>query len=212
MLLSVANIMMDFSGLLNEIESEQRLADQIEQGSSAARASEKKKHENDRDRELTTLDTAFIGRTSPAEFCEQEERKQEIRNRCDLKVQLVEDASIEMLEKQLTIHRDRLQRIKGARKGRTTIDKYKQHKVGALEEYEKSLKVFKAKKEQVQQEADKAITEIDPSEMSPEAFEEQIHNIEQGRDKKLNTIEGQINKQKARFTGDPAVIGLPSSP
>merc|ERR1719195_661710 len=131
---------MNFSGLLNEIETEQRLADQIEQGSAAACASEKKKHQTERDQALGTLDMEFSTRTGPAAFCEQEERKRDIMNRYELKVQSAEDFNIEMLENELKTHRQRLQRTKEARKGRATIDK--ETKKGELQEFENSMKVM----------------------------------------------------------------------
>lgn len=214
MLLSVANVLTNFSGLLNEIETEQRLADQIEQGSAAARAAEKKKHQTERDHALETLDMEFCTRTGPAAFCEQEERKRDIMNRYELKVQSAEDFNIEMLENELKTHRQRLQRTKEARKGKTTIDKNQQNKKGELQEFENSMKVFQEKKEQIQQEADDTISKIDPTKSSPEAFEEQIHSIEQDRDRKLKVIDDQIKKRKARFTGDaesahPVSMDLP---
>lgn len=199
-LLSVANVAMDFSGVLTAIEGERRLKEQVLQASDNERIAQKRRAEQRRDADLQDLESQFQGRAGAADLVEKSKRKKEAMNLYQINVQDIEAQNLTLLEMELVNYRRRLESIKAVESGKSTYQPEAQT-LGSLQEYDRATTPLKTAKDKIEQHAAEQLNLMDPTNMSGEEFGRAVEQIQREKMAKLRIIEEQLETLRLQFTG-----------
>merc|ERR1712156_121578 len=123
--LSVFNVVLDFSGILTAIEGERRMTERILQQSDGKLTASKKKAEETRERELDALEKEYENKKGPADRSEWEKKKQETSFRYESELQAIDEENVNILEIELQNYRRRIHRIKQVVTGKRVDTKTK---------------------------------------------------------------------------------------
>merc|ERR1712226_1213409 len=148
-MLTLANIFLDFSAILVQLEGEQRLVEKIQTQNEAERAAGRRKAEQARDSALRELDQQFAGR-SGADTVERNLAKERVQNEYTEAVRDVEKDSLRQIEIELSLFKERVQRMKKLQR-RKTPSGNKENKAGtSADSYSRARGALEDKKKQIQ--------------------------------------------------------------
>lgn len=198
-LLSLANVAMDFSGMLTAIEGERCLKEQVLQDSENERVAQKRHAEQTRDSELVLLESQFRGRLGAADIAEKSSRKEEVMNSYKMNVADNERHNLSLLEMELVNYRSRLDCIKAVERGRSAQLQNVQ-RASSMQEYENSMAPLRAVKERINQVARDKLNALDPDVLSGDDYRRQAEDIQRERMTKLGVIDEQLKTERLRFT------------
>lgn len=199
-LLSVANVAMDFSGILTAIEGERRLTEQVLQASDNERLAQRGRVEQRRDAELEELETKFKGRTGAADLVEKSKSKKEAMTRYQINVKEIEAQNLTLLEMELCQYRRRLESIKAVESGKSTYQP-EAETLGSLQEFERATVPLKKNKERIEQHAAAQLNDLDPTCMSGDEYKRAVAQIQDDKMVKLQAINEQLETVRLQFTG-----------
>jgi len=175
MMLTLANIFLDFSAILVQLEGEQRLVEKIQTQNEAERVAARKKAEQARDRGLRGLEEQFAG-TSGAAVMERSQARERIQNEYIEEVREIESDSMRKIEIELTIFKTRVQRMKQIQRKRVPTDHKNKEK--SHDSYSRAKSTLEDKKKQIQDKATQDVEELDLEALSAEQLKEEVARIQ----------------------------------
>jgi hypothetical protein len=197
-LLTVCNVVMDFGHVLSIIEGERLVRERQMQKSESERVKAKDDVTKKRDQQLKKIDRDFQKRTGASDLVEKGKIENDVMNQYHLAIQVIEDRNLDILECEVMNYRERLHRVK-------MIDGGKMHKSekndreNAVQEFREKLKPLEEAKRQIDEHADKQMSEVDPNAGTPEEFEAKMEKISSDRTKRLKVIDKQLASLTERF-------------
>lgn len=204
LVLSLFNVLLDFSGMLNEAEAEKRMKDEILQKGEANRQKQREKSEADMQKEMAQIDNLYQNRTGAADITEKQQKKRDVTNNHFLNIAEIERIQLELLRADLHLYRTRLQGIKDAMSGKQHND-VQQQTAGSMAEYERRKAPFEKQKEEIDRDAQEQIAALDPKSLTPTEFETQMDKITADANKKIALLDKQLDLLTLKFRGAPGV-------
>lgn len=183
LLLSVANVLLDFSSILTEIEAEQRLAEQIRNRSAGELATKKKGLLERRDEETNAVETQFGTRTDAPGMVEKQQRIQGVNNRYEISLQQLESNNLNQLRLELDNYRNRLEQIKEIMSGRRKVNV--DTKLPAVDAWQEALRPFENQIDKINEHMGLKLAQLDPTALSPEDYDQQVSEIREDGAKKI---------------------------
>jgi hypothetical protein len=183
LLLSVANVLLDFSSILTEIEAEQRLADQIRNRSAGELATRKKDLIERRDEESNAVQKEFGTRTDAPGMVEKQQRLQGVNNRYEISLQQLESNNLNQLRLELDNYRNRLEQIKEIMSGRRKV--HTDTKLPAVDAWQEALRPFENQIDKINEHMGQKLDQLDPTAMAAEDYDQQVREIQDDGGKKV---------------------------
>jgi len=118
LVLSFLNVLLNFSAILAELESERRMSETILHAAEGDRAKGHAEIKTTLDDDVNAVKAKYIGRQDSCSIAAKEQDIETARDRFQIEMLNVDRNNIEVLEIQLTNHRHRLARIKDVQAGR----------------------------------------------------------------------------------------------
>jgi hypothetical protein len=203
LVLSLFNVLLDFSGMLNEAEAEKRMRDEIIQNGEAKRQEQRAKIEKDMQNEIAQIDTYYQNKTGAADITEKQQKKRDVTNNHFLNIAEIERTELELLRAEIHLYRGRLQGIKDAMSGKHHVDV--QQSAGSMAEFERRKEPFEKQKDAIGRDAQERIAALDPTSMTPTEFETQMDQITADANKKIALLDKQLELITLKFRGAPGV-------
>jgi hypothetical protein len=204
LVLSLFNVLLDFSGMLNEAEKEKRMRDEIIQNGEAKRQEQRAKIEKDMQNEIAQIDTYYQNKTGAADITEKQQKKRDVTNNHFLNIAEIERTELELLRAEIHLYRGRLQGIKDAMSGKHHVD-VQQQSAGSMAEFERRKEPFEKQKDAIGRDAQERIAALDPTSMTPTEFETQMDQITADANKKIALLDKQLELITLKFRGAPGV-------
>lgn len=176
LLLSVANVLLDFSSILTEIEAEQRLAEQIRNRSAGELATKKKGLLERRDEETNAVEREFGTRTDAPGMVEKQQQIQGVNNRYEINLQQLEGNNLNQLRLELDNYRNRLDQIKEIMGGRRKVNI--DTKLPAVDAWQEALRPFEIQIEKINEHMGQKLNQLDPTAMAAEDYDQQVREIQ----------------------------------
>jgi len=195
--LSVANVLLDFSGILSEIENEKRLAQEILD-----------KLESDRVQDKTRLDTQFqekkrviaaeyADRTTAVDVLQKSKEMDEATRAHSLAMAAMEKSNMEVLSIEICMYRRRLQNTKQALSGKTE-EETQPNFTGALDSYERHMQPLETQKQNLQRLYNDQINNLDMSKNADE-LKLEMQKLEEDYNNKMKMLNDRIQRVKEAF-------------
>lgn len=204
LVLSLFNVLLDFSGMLNEAEGEKRMRDEILQKGEAKRLKQREKSEADMEKEMAQIENLYQNRTGAADITEKQQKKRDVTNNHFLNIAEIERSELDLLRAELDLYRTRLQGIKDAMSGRQH-DHVQQQAAGSMAEFERRKAPFEKQKEEVDRDAQERIAALEPTKITPAEYETQMNEITADANKKMALLDKQLDALTLKFRGAPGV-------
>lgn len=202
LLLTAANIGLDFAGILNEVEAENRLKDTIQDRNAARMTSQKKGLKQEHDARMNALEEKYKHQRDPiAQKEKQDERAAEF-NSYMMDVANIDEEAAEELRSEIYSYQRRLQMTKDAASGIVKPDRVEFR--NGLQEFESRLAPLQSQLEKIDDDRRRKIEVVDPT-LDFEEYERQVNAIESEHGKKRKIIEDKIEELKKAFRGGAGV-------
>jgi len=201
--LSVFNVVLDFSGILTAIEGERRITERILQQSEGKLNAAKKKAEATRDSELANLEKYYENKRGPADRSEWDKKKEETRFRYESELQDIDEDNVNLLEIELQNYRNRIVRIKQVVTGKRNIKK-NTDRLSPNQEFANAKAPLEAVRDRItkrwQEQIDKLNSEVD--DMDADDFTRKMEQFTKEKEDKLKAITKQMDDLKGQYRGD----------
>jgi hypothetical protein len=200
LVLSVLNVLMDFSGILSEIESEKRLAEEIKAKNENTRVADRKKYDDQLEAEKKRIDAKYAGRVDVAAGADKQKELKTATAVYSHGIKAVEDFAMDILNIEIHAYRTRLEQTKLAMTGVTTITEKRR---GALEDFHQAVLPYQELKDKINVNIQAKIRQVDVDSMPADDFERAVEDIKADGDKKIKTLDEQINQIKLDMMSGP---------
>jgi hypothetical protein len=207
LLLTAANIGLDFAGILNEVEAENRLKDTIKDRNDARMASQKKRLKQASDARMNALEVEYQHQRGPVAQKEKQERRAAEFNSYMMDVANIDEESAEELRGEIYSYQRRLQMTKDAASGILKHDRVDFR--NGLQEFESRVAPLQSQLEKIDDDRQRKIEKVDHTLHSDE-YEREVNAIDSEHGKKRQIIEIKIEDIKMSFRGGAGVYGAPS--
>jgi len=202
LLLTAANIGLDFAGILNEVEAENRLKDTIQDRNASRMTSQKNRLKQEHDARMSKLEAEYQNQRGPVAQQEKQERRAAEFNSYTMDVAQIDDEAAEELRLEIYAYQRRLQMTKDAAKG--TLKPGKVEIRNGLQEYESRVSPLQKQLEKMDSDRQQRLDLVDAS-LDAKEYESQINAIDLEHSKKRELIEAKIEKLKMSFRGGEVV-------
>jgi len=191
MLLTVANVVMDFPGVLALIDGERRVKEQVLQSSESARVKAKKQAEAEREKANKTIDEKYPT-MGAADLVDKSKAKADAMTQYQLVIQEIERDNLNLLSMELGNYRTRVKRLQQVDRGRSVF-KPSENGGNAVDEYNNRRKPLEAQAKRIEDDAIKKTNELDAVALSVEEFEKRLKDINEEKTLKLKAIQNMLD-------------------
>lgn len=198
--LSACNMLLDFSGILYEIESERRMAAEILDALESERKEEKELIEKTFKGKETKIEEEFAGKMEVTEIHEKSEKLNELSRSHQLALHEAENRNREKLGLEMSMYRERLAFTKKATSGAGVAEVKVDIPKGKIQEMQDQVSPVEAQLKKVEDAATARINALDAGQLSPDDLKEQMDTINAETSEKLEILHKQIRDIKDRFT------------
>jgi hypothetical protein len=189
---------MDFGNVLSIIEGERLVRERQLQRSESDRVKAKDEKTKKRDKELKKVDNDFLERSGASDLVEKGKKENDVMNQYHLAIQVIEDRNLDLLESEVMNYRERLHRLAQIDGGKS-LKRDNSDRENAVQEFRDKLRPLEDAKRQIEEHAEKQMSEVDPTAGTPEEFEKKMERITSDSNKRLGVIDKQMASLTERF-------------
>jgi hypothetical protein len=205
LVLSLSNVLLDFSGTLAEIEAEERFAEEIRTRNASKRTTDIKKFEDQLERETRRIESKYQGRTDVQAGIDKENELSSALSVYSHSVKGVEDKARDILTIEIKAYRSRLEQFKHVMKDLPRPSA--QRRPSAYEDCQRHIIPYQEQKDSIRADIQGRVRALD-SALPADEFEQALEAIHAEADTKLKILYGQIDKVKLNvLMGSPAAGG-----
>jgi len=204
LVLSLFNVLLDFSGMLQEAEAEKRIKDEILQKGDAQRQAQRKRCEDDMQTELDKIEADFQHKRGAADITEKNKKIEDVMHNHFLAIEAIEQHQLDALRADLQNYRMRLQGIKDAVRGKNSGPKQDEER-GSMAEFKMHRQPFEKQKEEIARDLQERIGALDPTKMSAEDFKAKMAAITDDCKQKTALVDEQLRSIEDKFRGGETV-------
>jgi hypothetical protein len=203
LLLSFANVTLDFAGILTEIEAERRLKDTILQASAGTLKRDKDVARATQEEEKTQIEQEFHGKNDASSLASKVARLKEVSDNYELRLHHIDTSNLNQLSTELRNYRVRVERIRRIVSGqdRLPLDQNHQNVTSVDAVIAGRQQIATALNEQKQKVIDAAVERIGQLDMNAADGPELLNQILADRDRKVAQLDDAISSTVA---GTPA--------
>lgn len=198
--LSACNMLLDFSGILYEIQNERMMAAEILDTLESQRKEEKEEIDKTFKEKTAEVEAQFLGKMEVTEIHEKTEKLNELSRSHQLALHEAEHRNREKLGLEITMYRQRLAFTKKATAGAGAEDVKFEMPKGKIQEMQDQITPVEEQLRKVEDAAKTRINALDAGSLSPDDLEKQIAEINTETSKKIEILNKQIRDIRDRFT------------
>merc|ERR1712190_277038 len=190
LVLSMANILLNFSALCMSIDAEQRVADRVQQGSAGRLEEGKQRLTKTRDGEIDKIEKEFEGKTDAPSLVGKKQRMDTVNRQFELDLQNHNEDNLQVLEIELQDYRHRLKRIQEIMKGKGRVQAKQST---TLETYNDAMSALREKEEKINLDRNEKLKLVDDS-LPAAAYQGEMERINNDANTKLNILKEQMRQ------------------
>jgi len=194
-LLSVMNVIKDFSGMLSAIEGERFVKEQFLQASENDLATQKRKELERRDALLQQIEDDFGQKTGGADLDEKMKRRKEALEIYYMNTQQIQQENMNLLQMELILYRYRLQSIKDAENGKAKAPAEAKDPESVIN-FRHAILPLENQRSKINEVATEDTEKLDPRSAK---FSEEFDQIQTHRRKRIREVEVQIANMREEF-------------
>jgi len=203
-LLSVANVGLDFSAVLTEIEKEKMIKEKIKAESDTSEEEQKLQAKRRFEEQRSRIEAEFSGigtdKQDTLKYAKRSEALDNAENRWQLEEAEIDRKAMERLENALNSNRQKMKQLKDIERGKVTKN-LRRTRETALVEHEQKMKPLRDSLQKIEENLNQKINELDVGGLSAEEYDKKMQEITAESDTKKRTVEERMRKVNEDFGG-----------
>jgi len=200
LILSILNVGLDFSLILAQIETEQRMLEQIQTECANDLTLRKQEKKAEWQKRMREVEEKFSG-VGPASLVESENMKKQLTAAYEMEVDSMDQQNGDQCQAELVRYRKRVDRIRNILSGKDVVADDKRTGGEQMEAYKQEKESLMEMRQKIVEHAKEQRDKLNPSQMLADEWKKKMKEIDQDRDAKTDYIDREIELLTARHTG-----------